>query len=78
MKENVCPEDIVETSWIMRNAKVPEVCAAMKQIEGENFYKNYLLKVDFEGDFSYAKFSPKMLKFRSIFTRKASTFQSSR
>uniref|UniRef100_A0A914DR92 G-protein coupled receptors family 3 profile domain-containing protein n=1 Tax=Acrobeloides nanus TaxID=290746 RepID=A0A914DR92_9BILA len=47
MKQKLCPDDVIEKEWIIRNGKIPEVCAAMRQIDGEDFYKNYLLHVDF-------------------------------
>ncbi|VDN05716.1 unnamed protein product [Thelazia callipaeda] len=48
MKEEVCPDDAVTPSWISRYSKVPEICNAMKHIDGEKFYQKYLLKVKFE------------------------------
>ena len=49
MKMDVCPNDTIETSWIARNARLPEVCTAMRHIDGDIFYKKYLLNVKFEG-----------------------------
>ncbi|KAE9551725.1 hypothetical protein FO519_005058 [Halicephalobus sp. NKZ332] len=48
MKMDVCPNDTIETSWIARNARLPEVCTAMRHIDGDVFYKKYLLNVKFE------------------------------
>nr|CAD2122181.1 unnamed protein product [Meloidogyne enterolobii] len=47
MKEKVCPDDSIESSWISRYARLPQVCPAMRHIDGENFYK-HLLNVKFE------------------------------
>lgn len=49
MKMAVCPNDTIETSWISRYARLPEVCNAMRHIDGDEFYQKYLLKVKFEG-----------------------------
>lgn len=50
MKKKVCPEDSIESSWISRYAKLPEVCTAMRHIDGNEFYE-YLLNVKFKGLF---------------------------
>lgn len=50
MKKDVCPEESIETNWISRYAKLPEVCMAMRRIDGNIFYK-YLLNVKFKGFF---------------------------
>ena len=47
MKQVVCPADSIESDWISRYAKVPEVCQAMRKIEGDVFYE-YLINVKFE------------------------------
>ncbi|VDD92879.1 unnamed protein product [Enterobius vermicularis] len=47
LKKAECPNDTVETSWITRNAKKPHLCYAMDNIDGADFYQNYLLKVNF-------------------------------
>ncbi|KAI1732138.1 receptor family ligand binding region domain-containing protein [Ditylenchus destructor] len=47
MKMKVCPDDTIESSWISRYAKLPEVCSAMRKIDGNDFYQ-YLLNVKFE------------------------------
>ncbi|KAI6239141.1 putative metabotropic glutamate receptor mgl-1 [Aphelenchoides fujianensis] len=48
MKFNVCPNDTIETSWISRHSGQPDVCARMKHIDGEEFYRKYLLNVKFK------------------------------
>ncbi|CAG9539662.1 unnamed protein product [Cercopithifilaria johnstoni] len=48
MKEEVCPNDTVSSSWISRYSSVPRICDAMKHIDGEKFYQNYLLQVKFQ------------------------------
>ncbi|KAH7732252.1 metabotropic glutamate receptor 3-like protein [Aphelenchoides avenae] len=48
MKAAVCPNDTIETSWISRYARLPEVCNAMRHIDGDEFYQKYLLKVKFD------------------------------
>uniref|UniRef100_A0A7E4W6B1 G_PROTEIN_RECEP_F3_4 domain-containing protein n=1 Tax=Panagrellus redivivus TaxID=6233 RepID=A0A7E4W6B1_PANRE len=48
MKKDVCANDTIETSWITRYAKPPEVCAAMRHIDGDQFYNKYLLNVKFQ------------------------------
>lgn len=50
MKEEVCPDDTVSSSWISRHSIVPQICDAMKHIDGEEFYQKYLLQVKFEGN----------------------------
>lgn len=52
MKLDVCPDDTVATSWISRHSRMPQLCNAMKRIDGEEFYQKYLLQVKFEGIFS--------------------------
>ncbi|KAL3078915.1 hypothetical protein niasHS_014697 [Heterodera schachtii] len=47
MKGNVCPDDSIEHSWIHRYARLPQVCPAMRHIDGAQFYK-HLLEVKFE------------------------------
>uniref|UniRef100_A0A183BM47 G_PROTEIN_RECEP_F3_4 domain-containing protein n=1 Tax=Globodera pallida TaxID=36090 RepID=A0A183BM47_GLOPA len=47
MKGKVCPEDSIEHSWIQRYARLPQVCPAMRHIDGAQFYK-HLLEVKFE------------------------------
>uniref|UniRef100_A0AC35U3M6 Poly(A)-specific ribonuclease n=1 Tax=Rhabditophanes sp. KR3021 TaxID=114890 RepID=A0AC35U3M6_9BILA len=47
MKEQLCPNDTVEHSWISRYSKGPEICDALAQVDGELFYKKYLLNVKF-------------------------------
>uniref|UniRef100_A0A0N5AI31 G_PROTEIN_RECEP_F3_4 domain-containing protein n=1 Tax=Syphacia muris TaxID=451379 RepID=A0A0N5AI31_9BILA len=47
LKNAECPNDTIETSWITRNAKKLHMCYAMDNIDGEYFYRNYLLKVNF-------------------------------
>ena len=49
MKNEVCPNDTIETSWITRHARLPEICNAMRHIDGDEFYKKYLLNVKFKG-----------------------------
>ncbi|KAK6759892.1 hypothetical protein RB195_021449 [Necator americanus] len=48
MKSTVCPDDVIETSWISRYSKKPDICHAMQSIDGDEFYQKYLLKVQFE------------------------------
>ncbi|VDK28151.1 unnamed protein product [Gongylonema pulchrum] len=48
MKEEVCPDDTVASSWISRHSRMPQICSAMKRIDGEEFYQKYLLQVKFE------------------------------
>ncbi|VDK76861.1 unnamed protein product [Litomosoides sigmodontis] len=48
MKEEVCPNDTVPSSWMSRHSNVPQICDAMKHIDGEEFYRKYLLQVKFE------------------------------
>lgn len=45
MKNSVCPDDAIENHWISRYSKQPEICHAMQNIDGSDFYQNYLLKV---------------------------------
>ncbi|CAP23141.1 LOW QUALITY PROTEIN: Protein CBR-MGL-1, partial [Caenorhabditis briggsae] len=49
MKQSVCPDDAIENHWISRYSKQPEICHAMQNIDGSDFYQNYLLKVNFTG-----------------------------
>uniref|UniRef100_A0AC35GRS0 G-protein coupled receptors family 3 profile domain-containing protein n=1 Tax=Panagrolaimus sp. PS1159 TaxID=55785 RepID=A0AC35GRS0_9BILA len=59
MKNHVCPNDTIETSWITRYAKLPEICTAMRHIDGDEFYKKYLLNVKFKDLVGkYVHFSP--------------------
>lgn len=55
MKEAACPNDSIATSWISRHSKMPEVCPSLKKIDGEEFYKKYLLHVKFEIKFLIKK-----------------------
>ncbi|KAM3725965.1 putative metabotropic glutamate receptor [Dirofilaria immitis] len=48
MKEEICPDDNVPSSWISKHANVPQICDAMKHIDGEQFYQKYLLQVKFK------------------------------
>ncbi|VBB26288.1 unnamed protein product [Acanthocheilonema viteae] len=48
MKEEICPDDTVLSSWISRHSNAPQICDAMKHIDGEEFYQKYLLQVKFE------------------------------
>ncbi|EYB97842.1 hypothetical protein Y032_0136g1956 [Ancylostoma ceylanicum] len=48
MKSKVCPDDAIETSWISRYSKKPDICHAMQNIDGDEFYQKYLLKVQFQ------------------------------
>ncbi|CAD6188743.1 unnamed protein product [Caenorhabditis auriculariae] len=48
MKNVHCPDDAIETSWISRYSRQPEICRAMQNIDGADFYQNYLLKVQFD------------------------------
>uniref|UniRef100_A0A7I4NN29 G_PROTEIN_RECEP_F3_4 domain-containing protein n=1 Tax=Brugia malayi TaxID=6279 RepID=A0A7I4NN29_BRUMA len=48
MQEKVCPDDTASSSWISRYSSVPQICDAMKHIDGEEFYQKYLLQVKFE------------------------------
>ncbi|KAI6218429.1 G-PROTEIN-RECEP-F3-4 domain-containing protein [Aphelenchoides besseyi] len=48
MKFDICPNDTIETSWISRHSGLPDVCSSMKHIDGEEFYKKYLLNVKFK------------------------------
>ncbi|VDK64733.1 unnamed protein product [Onchocerca ochengi] len=48
MKEDICPDDTVSSSWTSRYSNVPQICDAMKRIDGEQFYQKYLLQVKFE------------------------------
>jgi hypothetical protein len=50
MKQDVCPDDSIETNWISRKAPTPDVCTAMRTIDGTDFYQKYLLKVNFESE----------------------------
>ncbi|CEF60191.1 Metabotropic glutamate receptor 3 [Strongyloides ratti] len=47
MKERYCANDTVENTWINRYSKNPELCLALRHIDGQDFYKNYLLKLEF-------------------------------
>ncbi|CAB3410303.1 unnamed protein product [Caenorhabditis bovis] len=47
MKSAVCPDDAIESSWISRYSKQPEICHSMQNIDGYEFYQKYLLKVQF-------------------------------
>lgn len=40
---------LVETSWISRHSGLPANCNSMRNIDGEEFYKKYLLNVKFKG-----------------------------
>lgn len=42
-----CPDDSVERAWISRHSQKQEVCMALDHIDGEQFYRKYLLKVFF-------------------------------
>lgn len=55
MKQAVCPNDTIETSWISRHSKMPHICSAMNLIDGEEFYRKYLLHVKFEGNYDISK-----------------------
>uniref|UniRef100_A0A914RV76 Uncharacterized protein n=1 Tax=Parascaris equorum TaxID=6256 RepID=A0A914RV76_PAREQ len=46
MKQAVCPNDTIETSWISRHSKMPHICSAMNLIDGEEFYRKYLLHLE--------------------------------
>uniref|UniRef100_A0A915PFX1 G-protein coupled receptors family 3 profile domain-containing protein n=1 Tax=Setaria digitata TaxID=48799 RepID=A0A915PFX1_9BILA len=60
MKEEVCPDDSASASWISRNSAMPQICDAMKRIDGEKFYQKYLLQVKFEDAVGKKfRFSPK-------------------
>ncbi|KAJ1373278.1 hypothetical protein KIN20_035637 [Parelaphostrongylus tenuis] len=48
MKTAVCPDDVIESSWISRYSKKPDICHAMQNIDGDEFYQKYLLKVQFQ------------------------------
>ncbi|VDO27430.1 unnamed protein product [Onchocerca flexuosa] len=48
MKKDLCPDDTVSSSWTSRYSSVPQICDAMKHIDGEQFYQKYLLQVKFE------------------------------
>uniref|UniRef100_A0A0K0D6Y4 ANF_receptor domain-containing protein n=1 Tax=Angiostrongylus cantonensis TaxID=6313 RepID=A0A0K0D6Y4_ANGCA len=48
MKTAVCPNDVIESSWISRYSKKPDICHAMQNIDGDEFYQKYLLKVRFQ------------------------------
>ncbi|KAK0397750.1 hypothetical protein QR680_002252 [Steinernema hermaphroditum] len=48
MKQVVCPNDTVETSWISRHSKIPDVCTPMTHIDGDVFYNKFLLNVKFK------------------------------
>uniref|UniRef100_A0A1I8AVZ6 G_PROTEIN_RECEP_F3_4 domain-containing protein n=1 Tax=Steinernema glaseri TaxID=37863 RepID=A0A1I8AVZ6_9BILA len=48
MKQEVCPNDTVETSWITRHSKIPDVCTPMTHIDGDVFYNKFLLNVKFK------------------------------
>lgn len=62
MKQAICPDDAIENHWISRYSKQPEICHAMQNIDGSDFYQNYLLKVNFTGKtisiFSSFRLSP--------------------
>lgn len=47
-KQDACPDDSIETSWISRKSPMIDVCTAMRSIDGTDFYQKYLLKVNFE------------------------------
>ncbi|GMR60187.1 hypothetical protein PMAYCL1PPCAC_30382 [Pristionchus mayeri] len=51
MYRDECPSQMVQNTWITRNSPKILHCDAMNKIDGTKFYKNYLLKVNFnEGD----------------------------
>ncbi|VDM61729.1 unnamed protein product [Angiostrongylus costaricensis] len=64
MKTAVCPDDVIESSWISRYSKKPDICHAMQNIDGEEFYQKYLLKVRFQGKLSCFSF---LFLFSSFF-----------
>ncbi|CAD5222740.1 unnamed protein product [Bursaphelenchus xylophilus] len=47
MKNEHCKQDTIETSWISRHSGYPQICAAMRHIDGADFYTKYLLNVTF-------------------------------
>lgn len=47
LKNDYCKEDAIETSWISRHSGYPEICSAMRHIDGAEFYTKYLLNVTF-------------------------------
>ena len=48
-KSIACADDAIESHWFSRQSREPEICRAMQNIDGTEFYNNYLLKVNFEG-----------------------------
>ncbi|VDO74220.1 unnamed protein product, partial [Heligmosomoides polygyrus] len=48
MKSAVCPNDTIESSWISRYSEKPDLCQGIDDIDGEEFYQKYLLKVQFK------------------------------
>lgn len=51
MKSAVCPNDTIESSWISRYSEKPDLCQGIDDIDGEEFYQKYLLKVQFKGEY---------------------------
>ncbi|EFP04998.1 CRE-MGL-1 protein [Caenorhabditis remanei] len=66
MKQAVCPDDAIENHWISRYSKQPEICHAMQNIDGSDFYQNYLLKVNFTGESFISIFFSHILLFEDI------------
>ena len=66
MKQAVCPDDAIENHWISRYSKQPEICHAMQNIDGSDFYQNYLLKVNFTGESFISIFFFHILLFEDI------------
>ncbi|PAV91736.1 hypothetical protein WR25_03680 [Diploscapter pachys] len=43
-----CANDTMESNWFSQQNQEPEICQSMQNIDGTEFYNNYLLKVNFE------------------------------
>ncbi|PAV78727.1 hypothetical protein WR25_19872 [Diploscapter pachys] len=44
----VCANDTTQSNWLSQPSQELEICQAMQNIDGTEFYNNYLLKVNFE------------------------------
>jgi hypothetical protein len=63
MKSQTCPNDTIETSWISRHSGLPDTCAQMRHIDGEQFYKKYLLNVKFKGNLFFEVSSTNLFRY---------------
>lgn len=51
MYRDECPSQMVQNTWITRKSPKISNCDALSKIDGNKFYKNYLLKVKFNGNY---------------------------